>query len=127
MDIYFVIIESLTPSGDLSVCPGGHLSFNCSTNLSLIEWNVTISQSGKSDIRRQLAIVTSATKLESYLIISGHMFNITRSSPPDILPLTSTLTVSNTVATTKIKCTEIGSSLAETSTSVATISIINST
>ena len=36
------------------------------------------------------------------------------------------LTVSNTVAATKIKCTEIGSSLAETSTSVATISNINS-
>ena len=85
------------------MCPGGHLSFNCSTNLNFIEWNVTISQSGRPDTRRQLAIVTPATKLESYLIINGHTFNITRSSPPDILPLTSTLAVSNTVAATKIK------------------------
>ena len=113
----------LTPSGDVSVCPGSQPSFRCSTNLSFIDWNVTT----KSDTRRQL--VTSITRLELDLIIREHVFNITRNSVYDSYPLISVLTVSNAVAdlnATKIKCTEIGSSLAESSASVATINIINS-
>ena len=114
----------LSPSGDVTVCPGSQPSFRCSTNLTFIEWNITIS---KSDTGRRL--VTPGTKLELDVIIREHIFNITRSSAEDSYPLISVLTVSNVVADlnlTKIKCTEIGSSLAESSESMAIINIINS-
>ena len=117
----------LSPSRDVSVCPGSQLSFRCSTNLSFLEWNVTTFQLGKPDSRRQL--VTAATELELDLLISRHLFNITRTSAYNSYPLTSTLTVAMVVTNlnaTRIKCAEIGNSPTETSASVATINIINS-
>ena len=58
-------------------------------------------------------------------MINEHFFNITRASAN---PLISTLTVTNVVAglsATKVYCTEIESSLADASTSMATINVIN--
>ena len=126
--VIIVFIESqvmLSPSGDVSVCPGGQLSFRCSTNLRFLEWNITVFRLGRSDSKRQL--VTTVTELELDLMISGQAFNniITRNSALNLLPLISMLTISNTLAANKIKCTEIGSSLVETSTSVATLSNIS--
>ena len=116
----------LSPSGDVSVCPGSQFSFRCSTNLTFLEWNVTVSQSGKPESRQQL--VTRSSPLHSHLIISGHLFNITRNSTQISHPLVSVLTIAKTVinlSATLINCTEIGSSRAETSTSMATINVIN--
>ena len=127
---FFLNLESrviLSPSGEVSVCPGGQLSFRCSTSFTFLEWNATIVlQSGRLSSRRQL--VTPVSQLDLHLTINGHVFNITRNSAYDASPLISTLTVANAVADlspTKINCTDIGSSLAETSTSLATISVID--
>ena len=109
------------------MCPGGQLSFRCSTNLRFLEWNVTIFQSGRPDSRRQL--VSATTELELGILISGHHFNITRASVYDSYPLTSTLTIAMVVTNlnaTRIKCAEIGNSPTETSVSVAIVNIINS-
>ena len=117
----------LSPSGVVSVCPGGQLSFRCSTNLRFLEWNVTIFQSGRPDSRRQL--VTATTQLELDLLISGHHFNITRTSVYESYPLMSMLTIAMAVTNlnaTRIKCAEIGNSPTETSVSVAIFNIINS-
>ena len=117
----------LSPSGVVSVCPGGQFSFRCSTNLRFLEWNVTIFQSGRPDSRRQL--VTATTELELDLLISGYLFNITKISAYNSKPLTSTLTIAMVAINlnaTRIKCAEIGNSPTETSVSMAIINIINS-
>ena len=74
----------LTPSGEVSVYPGGQLTIpQLQHKLELYRMEChNQSQSGKSrsDTRRQLAIVTPVTELELYLTINRHnMFNITRS------------------------------------------------
>ena len=116
----------LTPSGEVSVCPGGQLSFRCSTNLSFLEWNVTVVQSGI--FLSEKLIVTSISLFDLPFIVTPHSFNVIRNSADGSYPLIATLTVDNVVAGlngTRVNCTEIGSSLAETSTSVATIHIIS--
>ena len=103
-------------------CPGSQLSFRCSTNFTFLEWNITIFQSGRHNSRRQL--VTPVSQLDLHLTINGHIFNITRNSVYNAHPLISTLTVTNVITdlnNTRVNCTDIGSSLAETSTSVATL------
>ena len=127
----FVIIESqvmLSPSGDIAVCPGSQLSFRCSTNLTFLEWNVTVSLSGKPESRQKL--VTPSSPLHLQLTISGQLLNITRNitSNHNSSLLVSMLTITKPVAdlsATLIACTEIGSSRAESSTSMATINVIN--
>ena len=116
----------LSPSGDVSVCPGGQISFRCSTNLPYLEWKVTVVQLGIFHSQKQ--IVTSISLFDMSLIVTTHSFTVTRNSADGSYPLISTLTVDNTVYSlndTKVNCTEIGSSLAETSSSVATIHIIS--
>jgi hypothetical protein len=117
----------LSPSGEVFVCPGSQLSFRCSTNLRYLEWNVTIFQllTGTSDSRRQLLTYVS---VDSPLTISGYTFSVTRNSADKSYPLISTLTVPsavNDLHNAKINCTEIGSTLAETNTSIAVINVIN--
>ena len=117
----------LSPSEDVFVCPGSQLSFRCSTNLRYLEWNVTLfrSLSGTSDSKRLL--ITSVS-VDTLLIISGYSFSVTRNSADNFYPLISTLTVPSVVddlSNAKINCTEVGSSLAQTNTSIATINIIS--
>ena len=52
----------LSPSGDVPVCPGGQLSFRCSTNLTYLKWNVTVSQSVKPKNEQQ--VVTAVSQLD---------------------------------------------------------------
>ena len=116
----------LSPSGEVSVCPGNQLSFRCSTNFSILEWDITVFQ---SRVHRRQQFVTPISPLHSTLtILSRHLFNIARTSDLNANPLISTLTIVNAMVdinATIINCTEIGSSRAESSTSKATINIIN--
>ena len=107
------------------MCPGSRLSFRCSTNLTLLEWIITISQSGRPTSEK--LAVTAETRLDLNLVIDGHVFNISRNSPYLSYPLVSVLTISNAVATltaTKINCTGRAES-AERSSSIAIIDIID--
>ena len=118
----------LSPSGEVSVCPGGQISFTCSTNLGFLEWNVTVLQSEPPNSYSRRQLITPGSQLDLHLVINEHIFNITRNSTDNARPLVSTLTVANAVAdlsATKINCTDIGSSITITSTSLATISVIN--
>ena len=116
----------LSPSGDVPVCPGSRPSFRCSTNLTFLEWIITVPLSGSLQSRRQ--VVTADTQLALDLIIEGHVFNITRNSALGSYPLESVLTITNAMAilsATKINCTE--KSLVEKSSSLITVvDIINS-
>ena len=127
--ILMIIIESqlmLSPSGEISVCPGSQPSFRCSTNLSLLEWNVTLLQSGMTHSRTLFVVSTSY--FNSPLVVNGHSFRVMRDSVSASLPIISTLTVLNATVDlngTNIYCTEEGSSPAGVSnTLVASINII---
>ena len=122
----------LSPSGDVPVCPESHPSVRCSTNFSILEWNVMVFEartSGQSiSINRRVLITSAAETNLRQLTISGQSFIFTRNSALNSNPLISTLTIANVLldlSTIKVNCTDTGDLLAETSTSVATISIIN--
>ena len=115
----------LSPSGDVTVCPGSRPSFRCSTNLTFLDWIITVPLSGSLQSRRQ--IVTANTQLALDLVIEGHVFNITRNSTLGSYPLESVLTIANATAilsATKINCTEKSSD--KSSSLIAIVDIINS-
>lgn len=117
----------LTPSGDVSACPGSQLSFRCSTTLPFLEWNITVVQSGI--FHNEKLIVTSISQFDMPLHVTTHSFTVMRNSADRSYPLISTLTIDNVVSSlndTRVNCTEVGNSLAETDTSIATIHIISS-
>ena len=117
----------LTPAGELSVCPETQLSFRCNTNLTYLEWNVTIFQSGTPHSRTLLVFSTSFFTFP--LFVNGHSFRVTRDSISGALPIISTLTVVDATVElngTTIHCTEERSSPtaeALSSTLVASIHI----
>ena len=110
----------LSPSGSVFACPGSQLSFTCSTNLDILEWNITV---GMLRSRRQL--VTDISRFDLPLMINSHSFNVTRDSADRSKPIISTLTTSAVTSDlngTIISCTGVGGS--ESSTMVATINVI---
>ena len=110
----------LSPSGDVSVCPGSQLSLRCSTHLDILEWNITV---GMLPSRRQL--VTDISRFDLPLMISSHSFNIARDSADRSKPIISTLTTSAVTSDlngTTINCTDVGG--ADSSTLIATINVI---
>ena len=122
-----MIIESrmmLTPSGEVSVCPGAQFSFSCSTNLTFLQWNVTVFQSETA--HSGILLVVSTSYFNYPLVVNGHSFGVTRVSASGTLPIISTLTVINATIDlngTNIYCTEEGST-ALSRTLVASIHII---
>jgi hypothetical protein len=110
----------LSPSGDVSVCPGSRPSFRCSTNLNILEWNITV---GTLPSRRQL--VTDISRFDLPLMISSYSFDVARDSADRSKPIVSTLTTSAITSDlngTIINCTDVGD--AESSTLIATINVI---
>ena len=110
----------LSRSGDVFVCPGSRLSLRCSTNLDILEWNITV---GMLPSRRQL--VTDVSRFDLPLMISSHSFNIARDSADRSKPIVSTLTTSAVTSDlngTTINCTDVGG--ADSSTLIATINVI---
>lgn len=96
----------LTPSGELSVCPGTQPSFRCNTNLTDLQWKVTVFQSGTPHSRTLLVLSTSFFTFP--LVVNGHSFRVTRDSVSASLPIISTLTVVNATVElngTSIHCT----------------------
>ena len=67
------------------MCPGGQLSFRCSTNLQYLEWNITVFQSltGMSDSRRQLITLVS---VDSSLIITGYSLILVLQENQQMIP-----------------------------------------
>ena len=126
-----IITESrliLSPSEVASVCPGGRLIITCSTNTSFIRWNVTILHSGITHTRSRL--VSRIYQSITPLLVNMNSFNVARNSSYGSLPLTSILSIANVSADvngTKVSCTELGSSTAETNTLVTIVHVFTAT
>ena len=117
----------LSPFPMVSVCPNGQLNLTCTTNVSMniLEWNITVYQSGMSFNRAQL--VSSISQLAKPLTVNMIAFNITRNSPDNLYPLMSSVYVTNVTHVlnqTKIRCTEIGMTSSTTSSMVTTVNVI---
>ena len=111
------------------MCSGGQLTFVCTTNRTFIEWNITVLDSMGIRISRTRLLSTGSQSVESQTV-NMIVFDITRRSKLDSTPLISTLSVANVTTGlngTLINCTDIESSLTETSTSVATVQVIKAT
>ena len=122
---------TLSPSGVVSVCPGGQLSFRCSTNSSFLEWNITANY--PSDESHRHIITSRLSHPDWQRTINGHLFSITRTSAAGSSPIVSAMTVANvmddltmSINGTRVRCTghETESSVSENSTSLATIYVI---
>ena len=115
----------LSSSGAVLMCMGEQLTFICTTDREFIEWNVTVLHLEERSSRTRL--VLTQTLVTRPLVINMMIFDITRISIIGSLSLISTLTVANVttdVNGTEMNCTDIGNSLAETSSSVATVYVI---
>ena len=117
----------ISPSGAAMVCPGAALVITCSTDRNFLNWSVTIppsaSESEQAVTRNRL--ISSSSQTIFPLIISTKTFNISIVSTMD--RFTSALSVINVTADlngTLVQCTDIGSSIAESDTSMTVVHII---
>ena len=117
----------LSPSEVALVCPGAPLAITCSTDRSFLNSSVTIppsaSESGQAVTRSRL--FSSSTQTVGPLMVDTKVFNISTTSTVD--QFTSVLSDTNVTADlngTIVHCTDIGSSLAESSTSMTMVHII---
>ena len=111
--------------GVLSVCPGEDLHFICSTNLSIIEWNITVLQSESGQAVSRTKLVSDISP-PSMLIVSGILITLTRNSTLRSRPLTSIASVANVTADSNgmiVKCTAIEHSTSERESSTITIDV----
>jgi hypothetical protein len=115
----------LSPSGEVSVCPGEDaLFFMCTTNRSFIDWNVTLILESGERISRTRLISSNIQVSVSPLVVKGTSFNITAQAGS---LLTSTLTAPEPVSDlngTEVSCTAIEDSLVDAVTASTTIRVI---
>ena len=120
---------SLSPADVVSVCPGERLAFTCSTEKRFLNWTVSILRGSQYESRSKL-IPADSTSAIPPLIVFMKQFDIERiNSSNRSLAIVSVLSVPATNVTsdlngTKIRCTDIGNTAADTSTSVSTVHII---
>ena len=120
---------TLSPSDVVSVCPGERLAFTCSTEKPFLNWNVTILRGSEYHSRSRLIPADSTAAIQP-LIVFMKQFDIERiNSSNGSLSIVSVLSLPATNVTsdlngTKIRCTDIGNTAADTSTSVTTVRII---
>ena len=95
------------------VCPGRELNLLCQTNSSYLNWHLAVPYMFNTPYMRFLSSTLSLNSLRP-INVSGHIFNITRTSIEGSLPLESTLSVANVttdIEGTRIDCLNNGSNL----------------
>ena len=127
VDFRSIALTQSNPAGVVSVCPGEDLHFICSTNLSIIEWNITVvqSESGQADSRTKFVTDISPP---STLVVSGISFTLTRNSTLRSRPLTSIASIANVTAGSNgmiVKCTATEQLTSERESSLVTIDVID--
>ena len=116
----------LFPVGAAFVCPGGDLTFMCSSNSSFLIWNISVPQSTGGQFVSRECILTPISS-NSEVSIADRRFAINRTSLDNLLPLMSTLSVKNLAPThngTKINCTEVRDHISTANSSVTVVNVI---
>ena len=98
----------LSPSGRVSVCPEGQITFVCTTNSTVHEWNIFVPSHNYN--RSKLVTIHSPFMNESFpLGMIDLVAYVTKTSISDSLPLISTLSLINVTTDlngTVVQCTE---------------------
>ena len=118
----------LSPSGVARVCPGGDLAITCSTDRSFLEWNITPSFTIPGQpYRTRLVFVSQDLVLPLVLNMISFDFSHSTHNNGSSVSLVSVLSVTSVpdiLNGTRVNCTDIGASLAETTTSMVTVHVI---
>ena len=114
----------LSPSGVVWVCPGADLVTTCSTDRNFINWSVTVENRSGQALTRDRLVSFMATSVEP-LRVGMRIFNMSVTSTTD--SFTSVLSFTNVTTdlnNTEINCSDIGSSVSESRSSVALVHVI---
>ena len=110
-DIVFLITANTSvPFEEVYICPGEQTALICQTNnYSLLEWKITVPEHQRTEHRYVSVSLVAGylTKLQ----INSTMFNFSRTSEYEAMPLVSTLFISYVGADlnqTLIYCSELG-------------------
>ena len=98
-----------TSVSEVCLCPGYDLTLTCSTNETFLRWHITNGLKFKS---RLVSLQGVAGELEP-LMLSSTVFNISKVSENEVLPLISTImvySVSTGLNGTSVNCSEIAES-----------------
>ena len=123
----------LSPPGVARVCPGGELAITCSTDRSFLEWNITASQSFPlPGVPHRTRLVSVSSQTVEPLVLNMVSFNFSHStytngSSVSLVSVLSVTDVPDILNGTRVNCTDIGASLAETNTAIVTVHAIRST
>ena len=117
----------LSPSEVATVCPGATLAITCSTDRSFLNWSVTIppSASESGAVTRSQLVASGSQTIRALVIDNMRVFNISIISTMDsFISVLSVTDVTADLNGTIVHCTDIGNSLAESSTSMTIVHII---
>ena len=102
---------TLSPSGVAPVCSGDQLELMCTITGDLLQWSFSVFRGNETtaiDFRRTIT-PTSAEMLQ--LVVDSLVFNFSRISAPDSMPVISTLVispVSRRINGTVVNCENVG-------------------
>ena len=131
--LYIILTETqlmLSPSGVARVCPGGDLAITCSIDRSFLEWNITPSFTIPGQPYRTRLVSVSSPDLV-LLVLNMISFDFSHSthsneSSTTLVSVLSVTSVPDILNGTRVSCTDIGTSLTETSTSTVTVHVFRS-
>ena len=99
---------TLSPSGSALVCGGGHLELTCTTEGAFHEWDFRISENGTVTTSGRLLNYQAQLIIVPITVIDSIIFNISRVSLPESVPLVSKLVITPTRSSlngTEVMCT----------------------
>ena len=108
--------STLSPPGMAPVCSGGQLELTCTTTGGFLAWTFNVFRGNEStvtNILRNILSTDSAGGAMSELIVNSTMFNFSRTSAQDRLPVMSRLLispVSDGLQGTVINCVDVETS-----------------
>ena len=104
---------TLSPPGVALVCSGGQLELVCTTAGSFLEWRFRIFLENETTATDTSRVIRSASAAVSLLMVNSTLFNFSRISARDSLPVKSTLVigpVSDNLSGTLVNCLDLRSS-----------------
>ena len=98
---------TLSPSGVAPVCSGDQLELTCTTTEELLQWRFSVIRGNETSATEFSRTVHSTGGYLSHLEVNSIMFNFSRTTSYDSVPVVSTLLigpVSNSLNGTVINC-----------------------
>ena len=101
---------TLSPSGVAPVCSGDQLELMCTITGELLQWRFRVFRGDETSATQLTRAVSSTSPATSYLIVNSTVFNFSRISAHNSVPVMSRLVispVSNGLNGTVMSCVEV--------------------